>query len=99
MVFNATFNNIFIDGGNRSTKRKPPTWRKSLTNFMQSASITTNVVSSNPAQAMYVIKFVSDLRQVGGFLLVLRFRYRPYATCNELNRYICMLHCTDTIQK
>jgi hypothetical protein len=27
----------------------------------------------HPAQAMYVIKFVSDLRQVGGFLLVLRF--------------------------
>jgi hypothetical protein len=25
MVFNATFNNIFIDGGNRNTKRKPPT--------------------------------------------------------------------------
>ena len=24
----------FIDGGNRSTRRKPPTWRKSLTNFI-----------------------------------------------------------------
>jgi len=42
MVFNATFNNIFsyivavsfIDGGNRSTRRKPPTFRKSLTNFI-----------------------------------------------------------------
>jgi hypothetical protein len=34
MVFNATFNNIFIDGGNRNTKRKPPTCRKSLTNFI-----------------------------------------------------------------
>jgi len=38
MVFNATCNNIsviswhasFIDGGNRSTWRKPPTWCKSL---------------------------------------------------------------------
>jgi hypothetical protein len=31
--------------------------------------ITTNVASSNPAQAIqhYVIKFVSDLRHVGGF--------------------------------
>ena len=31
---------------------------------------TTNVVSSNPVQAIqhYVIKFVSDLQQVGGFL-------------------------------
>ena len=43
MVFNATFNNIsviswqsisFIGGGNRSTRRKPPTCHKSLTNFM-----------------------------------------------------------------
>ena len=41
--------------------------------------ITTNVVSSNPAQGdvysiqHYVIKFVSDLRQVSGFLRLLRF--------------------------
>jgi len=42
MVFNATFNNIsvnivavsFIGGGNRSTRRKPPTCRKLLTNFI-----------------------------------------------------------------
>jgi hypothetical protein len=42
MVNNATFNNIlsyivaicFIDGGNRSTWRKPPTCRKSLTSFI-----------------------------------------------------------------
>ena len=32
---------------------------------------TTDVVSSNLDH--YVIKFVSDLRQVGGFLRVLRF--------------------------
>jgi hypothetical protein len=41
---------------------------------MQSEPITTNVVSSNPAHGElysiqhYVIKFVGDLRQVGGFL-------------------------------
>ena len=41
--------------------------------------ITTNVVSSNPAQGYvysiqhYVIKFVSDLRKVGGYLRLLRF--------------------------
>jgi hypothetical protein len=41
---------------------------------MQSVSITTNVVSSNPAHGevysiqLYVIKFVSDLWEVGGFL-------------------------------
>jgi hypothetical protein len=45
---------------------------------MQSVPITTNV-SSNPAHGEvysiqhYVIKFVSDLQQVGGFLWVLRF--------------------------
>ena len=41
---------------------------------MQSVPITTDVVSSKPVHAEvysilhYVIKFVSDLRQVGGFL-------------------------------
>jgi hypothetical protein len=41
---------------------------------MQSVTITTKVVSSNPVNSKvysiqhYVIKFVSDLRQVGGFL-------------------------------
>ena len=46
---------------------------------MQSVPITTNAVSSIPAHAEeysmqhYVIKFVSDLRQVGGFIRVLRF--------------------------
>ena len=46
---------------------------------MQSVPITTNVVSSNPVHGEvyliqhYVIKFVSDFRQVGGFLLVIRF--------------------------
>jgi hypothetical protein len=42
MVFNAIFNKIsviswrsvFIDGGNRRNPRKPPTCRKSLTNFI-----------------------------------------------------------------
>jgi hypothetical protein len=42
---------------------------------MQPVPITTNVVSSNPAHGEvysiqnYVIKFVSDLQQVSGFLL------------------------------
>jgi len=46
---------------------------------MQSVSITPNVVSTNPAQGEvysiqhYVIKFVSGLRKVDGFLRVLRF--------------------------
>jgi len=41
-VFNAIFNNIsaiswrsvLLDGGNRTTRRKPPTYRKSMTNFI-----------------------------------------------------------------
>jgi hypothetical protein len=50
-----------------------------ITTYMQSVPITTNVVSLNPAQVMCTLcnnmrwKFVSDLRQVGGFLWVLRF--------------------------
>ena len=46
---------------------------------MKSAHITTNVLSSNLAHSEvysiqhYVIKFVSDLWQGGGFLRVLRF--------------------------
>jgi hypothetical protein len=46
---------------------------------MQSVPITTKVVSFNPADdevysiQHYVIKFVSDLGQVNGFLRVLRF--------------------------
>jgi len=45
---------------------------------MQSVPITTKVVCSNPAHGeMYsihdVVKFLSDLRQVDGFLRVLRF--------------------------
>ena len=46
---------------------------------MQSVPITTKVVSSNSAHGevysiqLYVMKFVSDLQQVGGFLRVFRF--------------------------
>ena len=45
---------------------------------MQLVPITTKVVSSNPIHGEvylmhYVMKFVSDLQQVSGFLQVLRF--------------------------
>ena len=49
---------------------------------MQSVSITTQAVSSNPAHGeayliqLYVIKFVSDLRQICGFLRGLWFLYQ-----------------------
>ena len=50
-------------------------WYLDLQLPMQSVPITYNVVSSNPAQAIqhYMIKFVCDFRQVGGFLRVLQF--------------------------
>jgi hypothetical protein len=47
-------------------------WKLDLQLPMQSVPITTDVVSSNLDQSE-VIKFVSDLRQVDGFLQVLRF--------------------------
>jgi hypothetical protein len=46
---------------------------------MQSVTINSNVVGSNPANGEvysikhYVIKLVSDLRKVSGFLRVLQF--------------------------
>ena len=49
---------------------------------MQSMPITSKVVSSNPAHGavysipLYVIQFVSDLRQVGGFRGVFRFLHQ-----------------------
>ena len=52
-------------------------WQLDLQLPVQSVPITTKVVSSNFAHCdmysiqYYVIKFVSDLRQVGGFLRVL----------------------------
>jgi hypothetical protein len=54
-------------------------WKLELQLPVQSVPITTKVVSSNPVHGEvysiqhYVIKFVSDLRQVGVFLRVLRF--------------------------
>ena len=54
-------------------------WQFDLQLPMQSVRITTKVVSSNRVHGEvysiqhYVIKFVSDLRQVGGFIRLLRF--------------------------
>jgi hypothetical protein len=48
-------------------------------NKYKSGPITTEDTSSNPAHGEvyliehYVVKFVSDLRQVGGFFRILRF--------------------------
>ena len=54
-------------------------WYLDLQLPMQSVPITTNVVGSNSTHGEvhliqhYVIKFVSDLRQISGFLRVLQF--------------------------
>ena len=54
-------------------------WKLDLQLPVQSAPITTTVVSSNPVHGEvysiqhYVIKFSSDLWQVSDFLVVLRF--------------------------
>jgi len=40
---------------------------------MRSVPITTDVVSSGRGVQHYVMKFVSDLQQIGCFLRVLRF--------------------------
>jgi hypothetical protein len=53
-------------------------WLLDLQLPVQSVPITTNIVSLNPVHGKvysiqhYVIKFVNDLRQVDGFLQVLR---------------------------
>ena len=53
-------------------------WYMDLQLPLQSVTITTNVVNSNPVHdevyliQHYVIKFVSDLRQVGVFLRIVR---------------------------
>jgi hypothetical protein len=55
---------------------------------MQSEHITTNVVSSNMYSIQhYVMKFVSNLRQVGGFLRVLRFP-PPFGNIYIYNRFM-----------
>jgi hypothetical protein len=85
MVFNNTFNTISVI----SWWRKPEYPEKTtdllqVTDklydiMLYQVPITTNVVSSNPTHGEvyliqhYVIKFVSDLQQVSGFLWVLRF--------------------------
>ena len=69
---------------------------------MQSVPITTNVVSSNPVHGevysiqSYVIKFVSDFRQVGGFLLVLQFAPPIKTDCHNITEILLKM-ALDTI--
>ena len=66
-------------------------WHLDLQLSVQSVHFITKVVSSSPAHGEgysiqhYVIKFVSDFRQVGGFLRVLRFS--PHNKKTKLHNY------------
>ena len=61
-------------------------------------SITNNVVSSNLAHREvssiqhYMIKFVSDLRRIGGFLWVLRFPPQIKQTAMNKLKYCLLLN-------
>ena len=61
---------------------------------LQLKPITTKVVSSNPVHGEvysiqhYVIKFVSDLRQVGGFLRVLWVPPPSKIECHDITEIL-----------
>jgi hypothetical protein len=80
MVFSATFYNISNRIGGVMVNVLP----------VQSVPITTNTLSSNTVHGEvysiqhYVIKFVSDLRQLGDFRQVLRFPPTIKLTANNL---------------
>jgi hypothetical protein len=59
-------------------------WKLDLQLPMQSEYIPSNVVSSNPTQAIqnHVIKFVSDLRNIGDF-----FSGTPVSSANKTDRH------------
>ena len=68
-------------------------WKLDLQRPVQSMLITTKAVSSNSVHGEvysiqhYVIIFVSDLRQVGGFLRVLLVSSTNITRRHELNYY------------
>jgi len=60
---------------------------------VQSVLITTNVVSLNSVHGEvysihYVIKFVNDLRQVGGFLRVLQVSSTNKTDCHDITEIL-----------
>ena len=69
-------------------------WYLDLQLPVQSVPITAKVVSLNPTDVEvyliqhYVIKFVSDLRQVGGFLRVLWFPPPNKTDCHDITEIL-----------
>jgi hypothetical protein len=77
-------------------------WYLDLQLPVTSVSITTKYVSSNPAcdsMQHYVIKFVSDLQQVGGFLRVLRFPPPKKLTAMIWLKYLNTIALTLTMKR
>jgi len=74
-------------------------WWLDLPLHMQSVFITNEVMSSNPDHGEmysiqhYVIKYISDLRQVGGFLRVLRFHPPTKLTATIFKLKYCWKWC------
>ena len=70
---------------------------------MQSVPITTNVVSSNPVHGevyliqLYVIQFISDFRQVGSFLRVLRVSSTNKTDCHNKTEILFFKSFLDNI--
>jgi hypothetical protein len=91
MMLNATFNNLSgisrgsvlfveeLEYPEKTTDLSQVTYKPTICAI---SAFTTNVVSSNPIHDKvysiqhHVIKFVSDLRQVGGFLWVFQFFHK-----------------------
>jgi len=69
-------------------------WQLELQLPMQSVPITTNVVSSNPVHGelysiqLYVIKFVSDLRQFGDFFPGTSVSSTNKTDCNDITEIL-----------
>jgi hypothetical protein len=79
-------------------KKLGPSWSWSyginLQLPLQSVTITTKVVSSNPVHGVYsiqhyVMKFVSDLQQVSDFLRVIQSHY--VTDCTEQSQWVITL--------
>jgi hypothetical protein len=70
---------VYIDFHWINPPYKGPSWSLSCSSWIYNYLCLSPIVSSNPVHSEvdsiqhYVLKFVSDLRQVGGFLWALRF--------------------------
>ena len=89
---------VFIFAASRTVQKKGGfvvviVWLLDLQLPMQSVPIT-KIVSLNPVHGKvysiqhYVIQFVSDLRQVGGFLWVLQFHPLSKTDCQDINEIL-----------